>query len=117
MFDFSIYPRYPLSEIEVFGGNIIGKNSSSTNRRIRERTIDMNKRFERDTTFVVQRIIHGDNDDPEEALPRSIAWMAVGMTEQSKFRDIFGELKRWTYMAAAVCLQQVELLKEKYNPF
>lgn len=77
----------------------------------------MNKRFERNTAFVVQRIIHGDNNDPEEALPRSIACMAVGMTEQSKFRDMFGEPKSWAYMAAAVCLQQVELFKEKYDPF
>ncbi|GME35173.1 RNA-dependent RNA polymerase eukaryotic-type [Neofusicoccum parvum] len=116
MFDFSMHPRYPLSEIEVFGGNIIGKNSGSTNRRVRERTIDMNKRFERDTVFAVQRIIHGENNDPEEALPRSIACMAVGMTEQSKFQNTLGEPKSWKYMATAVCLQQVELFKEKYDP-
>ncbi|KAB2574206.1 putative RNA-dependent RNA polymerase 2 [Lasiodiplodia theobromae] len=117
MYDFSMHSRYPLTEIEVFGGNIVGRNSGSTNRRIRERTIEMSKRFESDTAFIVQRIVQGDDGDHDEALARSVACMAIGMTEQSRFGNMFGTLQSWKYFAAAVCLQQVEVFKDKYDPF
>ncbi|KAL1640179.1 hypothetical protein SLS58_007130 [Diplodia intermedia] len=71
MSDFSTHPRHPLSEIEILGGNIIGRSGGgSASRRVRERTAEMNKRFERDAAFVVQRIIHGDDGDRDEGLAR-----------------------------------------------
>ncbi|KKY27150.1 putative rna-dependent rna polymerase [Diplodia seriata] len=72
MSDFSAHPRHPLSEIEILGGNIIGRSGGSASRRVRERTAEMNKRFERDAAFVVQRIVQGDDGDRDEGLARSL---------------------------------------------
>lgn len=116
MSDYSTHPQYPLSELEVFGGNIIGKSSGSHSRRTRERTMEMNQRFERDVAFSMERITHGDDDDANEALARSIACLAVGMTEQRRVSKKVGELRSWKYVAAAVCLREIELFKIRYDP-
>ncbi|KAL1626681.1 hypothetical protein SLS54_002844 [Diplodia seriata] len=116
MSDFSAHPRHPLSEIEILGGNIIGRSGGSASRRVRERTAEMNKRFERDAAFVVQRIVQGDDGDRDEGLARSVACLGVGIGERSS-GGAGGKLESWTYVAAAVCLWQVELFRDRYDPF
>ncbi|KAL1623979.1 hypothetical protein SLS56_008031 [Neofusicoccum ribis] len=116
MSDYSTHPQYPLSELEVFGGNIIGKSTGAQNRRTRERTMEMNERFERDVIFTVERITQGDDGDRDEALARSIACLAIGITEQHRINKRVGELRSWKYIAAAVCLREIELFKTRFDP-
>ncbi|KAL0260085.1 hypothetical protein SLS55_005830 [Diplodia seriata] len=116
MSDYSTHPQYPLSELEVFGGNIIGKSTGAQNRRTKERTMEMNARFERDVTFTAERITQGDDGDRDEALARAIACLAVGMTEARKVNKRVGELRSWKYVAAAVCLREIELFKIRFDP-
>ncbi|GME22105.1 RNA-dependent RNA polymerase eukaryotic-type [Neofusicoccum parvum] len=116
MSDYSTHPQYPLSELEVFGGNIIGKSTGAQNRRTRERTMEMNERFERDVIFTVERITQGDDGDRDEALARSIACLAIGITEQHRINKRVGELRSWKYIAAAVCLREIELFKIRFDP-
>ncbi|KAF4305332.1 RNA-dependent RNA polymerase eukaryotic-type [Botryosphaeria dothidea] len=116
MSDYSTHSQYPLSELEVFGGNIIGKSTGAQNRRTRERTMEMNQRFERDVAFTVERITQGDDGDRDEALARAIACFAVGMKEPRKVSKRVGELRSWKYVAAAVCLREIELFKIRFDP-
>lgn len=116
MSDYSTHSQYPLSELEVFGGNIIGKSTGAQNRRTRERTMEMNQRFERDVAFTVERITQGDDGDRDEALARAIACFAVGMKEPRKVSKRVGELRSWKYVAAAVCLREIELFKTRFDP-
>ncbi|KAH0559780.1 hypothetical protein GP486_003706 [Trichoglossum hirsutum] len=102
---YSSHPTRPLSELEVFVGTIIGKNGIP-NKRQREFSTDMKERFNRDVSFVVDCIIK-DNDGgakSEEALERSIACLAVAMEDEMKP----GTLVSFKYVAAAVCLKEIE---------
>lgn len=78
--------------------------------------MEMNERFERDVAFTVERITHGDDGDRDEALARAIACLAVGMTEPRKVSKRVGELRSWKYVAAAVCLREIELFKIRFDP-
>ncbi|KAF2144749.1 uncharacterized protein K452DRAFT_285074 [Aplosporella prunicola CBS 121167] len=117
MSDYSTHPQYPLSELEVFGGNIIGKSMGGMNKRVREITTAMNERFERDVAFTVERITQGDDGDRDEALARSIACLAVAVLGPKRVVNRrVGELRSWKYVAAAVCLREIELFKMRFDP-
>ena len=55
MFEYGPRPQCPLSEVEVFVGNIIGKNGAQTTRQ-RELSMSMKERFEADLSFTVKCI-------------------------------------------------------------
>ena len=99
----------PLTELEVFSGNILGKKERAPSRYIREANLEVQERFNRDVAGIIKRIVLGDqdwdSDEDAEALPRSIACFMVALEE--KGWENYRSLKSWKYVAAAVCLEQL----------
>lgn len=99
----------PLTELEVFSGNILGKKERASSRYIREANQEVQERFDRDVGAFIRTIIKGDADyedeEHSEALPRSIACFKVAL--QSKGWENQVTLKSWMYVTAAVCLEQL----------
>jgi hypothetical protein len=105
---FSSHPLRRISELEVFVGTIIGKNGIPSKRQ-REFTTGMRERFDRDVSFVVDCITKGNEDGvrDDEALERSIACLAVAMENEALGKEV-GILASFKYIAAAVCLKEIE---------
>ncbi|PSN62624.1 rna-dependent rna polymeras-like protein [Corynespora cassiicola Philippines] len=97
----------PLTELEVFSGNILGKKEKASTRHIREANMEVRERFNRDTGAYVRRMVSGDgdNDEEDEALPRAIACFKVSLETEGWENQV--NLKSWKYVAAAVCLEQL----------
>lgn len=125
MYQYSTHIRKPLSELEVFTGNILGRDGGVTSRRIRDDCITMSKHYD-DHVGQILKWIEGDgrqgpmvdlsgggygydddagNDGP---LARSIACFALGMQESGHVVHSIGRLKSFVYVAAAVCLGELE---------
>lgn len=71
----------------------------------------MREQLEEVLTFTISRIIDGDYDDNdrnEEALPRALACLSVGMMESAGGDKKVGELQSWKYIAAGVCLREMK---------
>jgi hypothetical protein len=103
----------PLTELEVFSGNILGKKERAPSRYIREANLEVQERFNRDVSDMTKNIVMGngrwDGDEDSEALPRSIACFMVAL--ETDGWENYRTLKSWKYVAAAVCLEQLW----KYN--
>jgi hypothetical protein len=97
----------PLTELEVFSGNILGKKERASTRHIREANLEVQERFNRDVGAITRRMVNGDGlkDEENEALPRAIACFKVSL-ETEDWEDYEG-LKSWKYVAAAVCMEQL----------
>ena len=99
----------PLTELEVFSGNILGKKERASSRQIREANLEVQERFNRDVGDIIRRILVGDGDwedgDDPEKLPRAIACFKVAL--ETKGWENYRNLKSWKYVAAAVCLEQL----------
>ncbi|KAI9724187.1 MAG: hypothetical protein M1828_003932 [Chrysothrix sp. TS-e1954] len=118
---YKIDHSYPLSEVEVFTGIILGRKGGVPDKRTREINVSMREQFDRDMRFIVEWILYGDGErgshldaddlfstcgeDSDEALERSIACFAVAMEEKGKVFRQFGELKSFKIVAASVCLR------------
>ena len=126
MLTYSTHPPHFISEIEVFAGAIIGKNGAQSKRQ-REFSVSMKDKHERDVAYTVACIRQGDcvddDDDDEgvgfgggggggkrEALERSIACLAVGVNT-TRVRKRVGALVSFAWVAAGVCLREVEKLQ------
>jgi hypothetical protein len=129
MFEYGPRPQHPLSEIEVFVGNIIGKTGAQTTRQ-RELSMSMKERFEADLSFTVKCITKtaslvydGDEDEnrkeddtiterSEQNLALSMACLWVALNEDAEVWEYGkrGKVKpqSFGYVAAAVCLKEVE---------
>jgi hypothetical protein len=104
---YSTYPNHLLSEVEVFCGSILGKIGAPSKRQ-RENSISMKEKHEHDVAFTVACIIQGeDNDNRAEALERSIACLDVARSPTRERRKV-GKLVSFGWIAAAVCLREVE---------
>ncbi|KAI5248426.1 RNA-directed RNA polymerase [Aureobasidium subglaciale] len=111
LYQFASSPRHPLTETEIFSGTILGRDGSKQSKRLREATQAMRQQLEDVLTFTISRIIDGDYDDNdrnEEALPRAIACLAVGMDEPAMGDKKVGKLQSWKYIAAGVCLREIK---------
>ncbi len=111
MYAFSPHTTRPLSEIEVLAGAIMGRNKGAQSKRTRELAKEMKERYDRDVAFTVDRILKGDDNDSrdeDEVLPRSIACLKIGMMEDGQHVKYMGSVISWRYIAAAVCLKQLE---------
>jgi hypothetical protein len=111
MSEYSIHPRHPPHEVEVFIGSLIDRDGKQSKRQ-REYSMSMYGRIERDVAYIVNRITRGTVDDEEisesETLARSIACVAVAMEKQ----NLAGKKRRmrsWGWITVAVCLQQMEI--------
>ncbi|KAL9105886.1 MAG: hypothetical protein Q9227_008997 [Pyrenula ochraceoflavens] len=118
--EYSTNPAYPLTELEVFTGSILGKNGGQTKQQ-RELSISMKERFTSDLNYIVGCMTK-EVEEEEEALERSLACFQVGMEERSKGsrRRRWGtggrtgryedeeELVSFVYVAAAICMREVE---------
>ncbi|KAL9594745.1 MAG: hypothetical protein Q9219_006857 [cf. Caloplaca sp. 3 TL-2023] len=104
----SPHPTYFVSEVEVFAGALIGKHGAQTKRQ-REFSTSMKEKQDRDVAYTIQCILQGEEQDisKEEALERSIACLYVAIHEP-RVRRRFGRLVSFTWVAAAVCLKEVE---------
>ena len=102
----------PLSEIEVFAGSVLGKNGGLPSKRLRQASTDMKDKFDRDVTFTVNSILQGSGEslemDRAEALARSIACLAVAVEEAENVFPKIGKLQSFRYVAAAVCLREID---------
>lgn len=103
----------PLTELEVFSGNILGKKERASTRYIREANKEVQERFDRDVSDIARRIARGDGEwegsDDVEAFPRAIACFKVGMETEGWENQVV--LKSWKYVAAAVCLEQMNVYR------
>ena len=107
MRSYSTHPNHYLSEVEVFCGSILGKIGAAS-RRQRENSISMKDKHERDVAYIVALINQGEeNDKRAEALERSIACLEVACTT-TRVRRKVGSLVSFGWIAAAVCLREVE---------
>jgi hypothetical protein len=99
----------PLTELEVFSGNILGKKERAPTRYTREANQEVRERFDRDITAIVRDIVRGDEEfegtDNTESLPRAIACFKVSLQTEGWGNNV--TLKSWKYVAAAVCLEQL----------
>ncbi|KAL8699255.1 MAG: hypothetical protein Q9224_001493 [Gallowayella concinna] len=106
----SFHPTHFVSEVEVFAGALLGKDGAQSKRQ-REFSTSMKEKHDRDVAYTVQCILQGADDHAvtEEALERSIACLDVAVHE-SYPTTRFGRLESFTWVAAAVCLREVEKL-------
>jgi len=107
-YDYSLHPGHPLHEVEVVSGCALG---SIFNRRLKDSIHAMREQFSRDIAHTRSAIRTDDDGNIDEALPRAIAclWVAVNRTGLKKSwggKEV--ELKSFGYVAAAVCLEELE---------
>ena len=105
--EYSSQPSRPLSELEVFVGNILGKTGAQSKKQ-HELSISMKERFKDDLGYIVNCIVKDDNERSEESLARSIACFEVGLEAEKKGLRAGGELVSFRYVAAAVCMREVD---------
>lgn len=115
MHQYSTHPAHPVSEVEVFSGTILGKNGAQSKRQ-RESSKTMKEKHDRDVEYTVLCITRGDDADGTgdngraEALERSIACLYVACNTV-RVRKKVGALVSFVWVAAAVCLKEVQKLQ------
>lgn len=108
MTEYSEHPLRPLSELEAFVGNILGRTGAQSKRQ-RELSTSLRERFEFDAAFFVNCIVKDEAGYSEEALEKSIACFAISLENRDFYRR--GEqILSFKYVAAAVCLRELERL-------
>lgn len=110
MTEYSQHPARPLTELEAFTGNILGK-TGVPNKHQRELSKTMKEKFEEDSTFIVNYIIKDGDEYSAEALAKSIACFAVSLEDDNGYSYKRRErLSSFKYLAAAVCLREINKL-------
>ncbi|MCJ1377000.1 hypothetical protein MMC17_000090 [Xylographa soralifera] len=102
-----------ITELEVFIGNIVGKTHGQTKRQ-REASMNMREDYERLVEFIVSQMRNKDAGR-EEALERSIACMALGLEDDGASGPVRrgrSQVMSFRWIAASVCLQEVERLQK-----
>ncbi|TVY55116.1 RNA-dependent RNA polymerase 2 [Lachnellula cervina] len=108
MTDYSQHPQRPLSELEAFTGTILGR-TGVPNHYQRELSKTMKEKFDEDTTFIVNCILKDGDEWSDQALERSVACLAVSLEDDNVYRRR-EKLHSFKYVAAAICLREVEKL-------
>lgn len=126
MRSYSRSKKYPLEEVEVFVGSIIGTNGALSKRQ-RERDQEMKESFDRAVADTIACISKSpttaddgedakygplsayaeDGEEVDEALERSIACLSVALEGQFT-REGYKHLRSFMWVAAAVCLRELE---------
>lgn len=107
MHHYSEHPSRPVSEREVFLGNILGK-AGSVSKKQRELCTSMKEKYDEIAAFIINCIIKVNDDYSEEALERSIACFAVSLDDKGPRSTRDEPLKSFRYLAAGVCLREME---------
>ncbi|KAM0132168.1 hypothetical protein ACHAP3_006606 [Botrytis cinerea] len=107
MHQYSEHPTRPISEREVFVGNILGK-VGSVSKKQRELCVSMKEKYDETAVFIINCIIKVDDEYSEEALERSIACFAVSLDDRKRRGAREEPLKSFRYLAAGVCLREME---------
>jgi hypothetical protein len=107
MEDNSEHPSRPLSELEVFVGNILGRNGKQSKQQ-RELSTTLRERFDKDVAFTINNIVKDGAEPSMEALERSVACFEVSFEIGRSRSRKMGELVSFKYVAAAVCLREIE---------
>lgn len=105
MYQFSVDPHQPLTELEAFIGHIVGKNGAQSKRQ-RENSTNLKEKFDRDVTFTIENITGKQGGDRDDALARAVACLSVGIDEREK-----NTLQSFQWVAAATCLKEILRLK------
>lgn len=125
LYDYEPSPNSPLSEAEVFSGQILGRTGGPQGKPLRELSKTMRERFEVIVEYTIMRITKGDKamreandlddlyeenytDREIEALPRAVACLDVAVNNKGYVDRKLGELKSFRYVAAGVCLRELE---------
>jgi hypothetical protein len=105
MSEYSEHPRRPLTELEAFVGNILGKTGAQTKHQ-HDISTTLKEKFDNDAAYFVNCIVKEGAEYSGEALERSMACLSVSLEERlSKGKE---EVLSFKYLAAAVCLREVE---------
>ena|ERR1700709_2598449 len=106
MIEYSDHPRQPITELEAFIGNILGRTGAQT-RKQREDSKSLKEKLDDDEKYIIRCIVQDDGIYSEEALERSMACLAVSLEERTgpKRKE---QILSFKYIAAAVCLREVE---------
>lgn len=106
MLNHSEHTLSPVSEVEAFVGNILGKTGAQT-RHQRELSTTMKVKFEEETKFIADCIVKDGTQWSDESLERSMACLAASLEQKIVFSRS-GSVLSFKYLAAAVCLREVE---------
>jgi hypothetical protein len=104
MVEYSDRPRRPISELEVFVGNILGR-AGAQNRVQLNNSTKMKQRVEENNRLIIDLIVKDGRERSPEALERSMACLAVSLELAEPRRK--DELLSFKYLAVSVCLKQV----------
>jgi hypothetical protein len=108
MTNYSERPLRPLTKLETFIGNILGKTSAQ-NKNQRELSTSMKEKFDEDAAFIVNCIVKDGSEPTGEALERSMACLTVSL-EHKPLHKRQEQLLSFKYVAAAICLREVKRL-------
>ncbi|OCT51734.1 RNA-directed RNA polymerase [Cladophialophora carrionii] len=108
--DYGTSYSQPLSEYEIFIGNIMGRAGAQSKTQ-RENSQSLRESFRDALRYIVGRILKDEGVESEHALERSVACLAVGL-ETSNSATVKGPLKEvlvsFGYVAASVCLWELD---------
>jgi hypothetical protein len=88
-------------------GNILGKTGAQSKRQ-HELSISMKERFNDDLGYIVNCITKKGTERSEDGLAMSIACFKAGLETRAKASTTGRELVSFRYVAAAVCLKEVD---------
>jgi hypothetical protein len=108
MIEYSDHPSRPLTELEVVIGNVLGRTGAQSKRQ-RELSTSLKEKFDSDALFFVNNIIKDGDIRSEEALERSMACLSVSLEHRDQHKK-GKQLQSFKYVAAAVCLKQVDVM-------
>ena len=115
----------PLTELEVFTGNVLGMKARASNRYTRNAGQELRDRFNYDIDAMFRLISNGEEDSDGqrdiESLPRALACWKVAIEGEARDRESASYLKRegrslkalerpvesWKYVCAVVVLEQL----------
>ena len=110
MKDYTETRSRPLTELEVFIGNVLGPAGAQTKNQ-RELSTSLKEAVDDLTLWIVNCILKTEGDEwSEESLERCMACLAVSLEENREQRGykVRDQLLSFKYIAAALCLREVE---------
>jgi hypothetical protein len=102
----------PLSEYEIFVGNILGQTGGQSKRQ-RENSISLRDNFRNLLRYTVNRIYDENEEASDDRLARTLACLAVATNGENPSSADVGrgsheQMMSFGYVAAAVCLWELE---------